>query len=196
MIDVVFGYARVSTRGQATDGNSLESQRRQLKDAGAEKIFEDIFTGTKAERPELQKLLREIQPGDRLVVCKLDRIARSAAQGSELIDDLLSRGITVHIVNMGTMDNTPTGKLIRQVMFAFAEFERDLIVTRTQEGKTIAKQRPGFREGRPAKFGRAQKEHALELLETRSYSQVERLTGISKATLTRYKRAKQEGKCI
>ena len=86
-----------------------------------------------------------MQSGDTMVVTKVDRIARSATQGIELVQKLLGRGITVHVLNMGLMDNTPTGKLIRNIMLAFAEFERDMIVERTQEGKTIAKQNPDFR---------------------------------------------------
>ena len=96
--------------------------------------------------------------------------------------------MSLHILNMGILDDTPTGRLIRQILFAFAEFERQLIVDRTLTGKEIAKQRPDFREGRPPVYGRAQKEHALELLKTHSYGQVERLTGISKSTMVRYKR--------
>ena len=184
---MTYGYARVSTRGQARDGNSLESQEQVLKEAGAEFVFSDAFTGTKSERPELSRLLDVIKPGDKLVVCKLDRIARSAAAGSELVEMLLTKGITVHILNMGLMDDSPTGRLIRHIMFAFAEFERDMIVTRTQEGKAIARKRPGFHEGRPPLYGREQKEHALELLRTHSYSQVEHMTGISKSTIIRYR---------
>ena len=187
---MIFGYSRVSTRCQARHGNSLAAQENALRNAGAEIIYSDAFTGTKADRPQLNELLTKIKPGDVLITCKLDRLARSAVQGIELIEDLLSRGVTVEVLNMGRMDDTPTGRLIRQVMLAFAQFERDLIVTRTQEGKAIAKQKPDFREGRPPIYGKAQKEHALELLSTHSYGQVEKLTGISKSTLIRYKRVK------
>ena len=123
-----------------------------------------------------------------MVVTKLDRIARSATQGIELVQKLLDRGIVVHVLNMGLMDNTPTGKLIRNIMLAFAEFERDMIVERTQEGKTIAKQNPDFKEGRPKKFSKAQVSHAVELLDEYSYKQVEQMTGISKSTLIRAKK--------
>jgi len=136
--------------------------------------------------------MERIQPGDTLIVCKLDRLARSAVQGIELIENLLGRNVTVNVLNMGTLDNTPTGRLIRQVMLAFAQFERDMIVTRTQEGKAVAKQRDDFREGRPPKYGQAQKEHALELLKTHSYRQVEEMTGISKSTIVRYRKLFQE----
>lgn len=70
---------------------------------------------------------------------KLDRVARSAIEGSKLINSLLVKNVRVHILNIGIMDNTPASKLIRQIFFAFAEFERDLIVERTQEGRAIAK---------------------------------------------------------
>ena len=183
-----YGYGRVSTRGQAKDGNSLEVQEKALKENGAEVVYLDAFTGTKIDRPELDKLLDVLREGDTLIVTKLDRIARTATQGTELIQSLLDRGVVVHVLNMGLMDNTPTGKLIRNVMLCFAEFERDMIVERTQEGKEIARMRPDFREGRPKKFSKKQILHALDLLQDHSYKQVEELTGISKSTLIRGKK--------
>lgn len=185
---MIYGYARVSTKGQAKDGNSLEAQEKLLKENGAEIVFCDTFTGTKSHRPELDRLLSELETGDKLIVTKLDRVARSVSQGIELVQSLLDKGVTIHILNMGLMDNTPTGKLIRNIMFAFAEFERDMIVERTQEGKAIAKQKPDFKEGRPPKHGRKQIQHALSLLESHSYTQVTEMTGISKSTLIRAKK--------
>lgn len=184
---MVYGYCRVSTQMQARDGNSLEAQERLLKENGAEEIYSDAFTGTKSHRPELDRLLDKMQPGDKLIITKLDRIARSASQGIELIQSLLDRGVAVHVLNMGLLDNTPTGKLIRNIMLAFAEFERDMIVERTQEGKAIAKKQPDFREGRPRVYGKKQIQHALVLLQDHSYRQVTELTGISKSTLIRAK---------
>lgn len=185
---MIYGYARVSTKGQAKDGNSLEVQEKALRESGANEIYVDAFTGTKTDRPEFDKLMNKIQKGDTLIVTKLDRFARSMSQGSELVSDLIERGIKVYILNIGVMDNTPSSKLIRNVFFAFAEFERDMIVERTMEGKAIAKQNPDFREGRPKKYSRKQIEHALELLDNNSYKQVEDLTGISKSTLIRAKK--------
>lgn len=146
---MVYGYARVSTKGQAKDGNSLEGQMKSLKEAGAEIIYCDSFTGTKIDRPEFDKLKSKLKSGDKLIVAKLDRFARSASQGSELIESLIQNGVTVHILNMGVMDNTPTGKLIRTIMLGFAEFERDMIVQRTQEGKEIARSKGIKVDGRP-----------------------------------------------
>lgn len=178
-----YGYARVSTSGQ-----DLEAQIQSLKSVGCEKIYSEHFTGTKTDRPEFNALLEKLQPGDTLVVTKLDRFARSATKGSELVKDLIDRGIAVHILNMGLLDNTPASKLVRNIFFAFAEFERDMIVERTQEGKAIAKQQPGFKEGRPNKYTKKQLNHAMQLLETNSYNQVADLTGISKSTLIRTKK--------
>ena len=106
-------------------------------------------------RSEFDKLKAKLSDGDTLVVTKLDRIARNAAGGITLVDDLIERGVKVHILNMGMMDNTPTGKLIRHIMFAFAEFERDMIVQRTSEGKAVARKNPEYREGRkPVEYDR------------------------------------------
>lgn len=193
---MVFGYARVSTNYQAKDGNSLDAQVQTLKAAGAEKIYTDAFTGTKTDRPEMGKLLLKLQPGDKLIVTKLDRIARSATQGFDLIESLLDKGVDVHVLNMGLMDNTPTGRLIRHIMLAFAEFERDMIVERTQEGKVIARQKKGYREGRPKKYGREQIRHALELMESYPVSRVSEMMNISRSTLMRAKQHKKEEEIV
>lgn len=148
---MIYGYARVSTKGQAKDGNSLDVQTKALKEAGAVEIFCDSFTGTKMVRPEFDKLKSLLKSGDKLIVTKLDRFARSAVQGSEVIESLIQSGVTVHILNMGVMDNTPTGKLIRTIMLGFAEFERDMIVQRTQEGKEVARAKGVRVDGRPKK---------------------------------------------
>lgn len=186
---MIYGYARVSTKGQAKDGNSLESQTEILRENGAVKIYSDSFTGTKTDRPEFNKLLEVLKPDDTLMVTKLDRFARSMTQGSELVNELIQRGIKVNILNIGMMDNTPASKLIRNIFFSFAEFERDMIVERTQEGKAIAKTKEGFKEGRPKKFTKKQLDHALSILTVnggdKSYKEVERLIGISKSTLIR-----------
>ena len=177
---MIFGYARVSTSGQ-----SLEAQEQELKNFGAEKIFSDVFSGAKNNRPELNKLLKIIKSGDTLIVTKLDRIARSLIQGVQLIENLSDKGVIINVLNMGIIDNSPTGKLIRNIMLCFSEFERDIIIQRTQEGKAIARQKKDFHEGRPKKFSRAQINLALELLNDYSYNKVSEMTGISVSTILR-----------
>lgn len=185
----IYGYARVSTKLQAKDGNSLESQIELLKENGATEIYSDSYTGTKTDRPEFNKLLSKLKTGDTLIVCKLDRFARSLSQGSELVNELINKGIRVNILNIGVMDNTPASKLIRNIFFSFAEFERDMIVERTQEGKAIAKTKEGFKEGRPKSYSKEQLDNALGMLSVNggnySYKEIERLLGISKSTLIR-----------
>lgn len=185
---MIYGYGRVSTKGQAKDGNSLEAQERLLKEHGAEVIYMDSFTGTKMTRPEFDKLLEELKAGDTLVVAKLDRFARSVSQASDLITKLIDEGIRVDVCNLGILDNSSMSTLMRNILLSFAQFERDMIVERTQEGKAIAKQNPDFKEGRPKKFSKVQISHALDLLGEYSYKQVEQMTGISKSTLIRAKR--------
>ena len=175
-----YGYARVSTAKQ-----DLESQLQTLTKEGCTEIYSEKFTGTKADRPKFNELLSLLKEGDTLVVTKLDRFARTASKGTELIRELLKKGVKVHVLNMGLIEDTATGRLILTIMNGFAEFERDMIVERTQEGKAIARQREDFREGRPKKFSKKHVEEALKLLESHSYKEVEERTGISKSTLIR-----------
>ena len=185
-----YGYIRVSTAKQANDGTSLEAQENQLLENGIpkENIFKDVYTGVKADRPNFTKLLKILKDGDTLVVTKLDRFARSMIEGSKIVNELIEKGVKVHVLNIGMMDNTPNSRLIRNIFFSFAEFERDMIVERTQAGKEIAKQDPDFRDGRPKKYTKKQLEYAkqLKLEEKKTYKQIQLLLGISKATLCRY----------
>lgn len=149
---MVYGYARVSTKGQDKYGNSLKDQESKLRQAGCGEIYYDSFTGTKMERPEFSKLLSKLTKGDTLVVTKLDRFARNASDGAKTVQELVNKGVEVNVLNMGRADNSPMGKLMITIMFAFAEFERDMIVERTSTGKAVARASdPEWREGRRSK---------------------------------------------
>ena len=148
---MIYGYARVSTKGQERDGNGLEAQEKILRENGAAVIYHDAFTGTKVDRPELNKLVETLKGGDVLIVNKLDRLGRSLSKTSELITELLERGVTINILNLGVLSNNSVNTLMRNVLLAFAQFERDMIVERTSEGKAIAREREDYREGRPPK---------------------------------------------
>lgn len=180
-----YGYARVSTRGQV-NGNSLEDQHRQLIDNGCDEVIEERYTGTTTERPKLEELTGKLMQGDTLMVTKLDRLARSAVEGAALIKDLTEKGIKVNILNMGEVDDRPQGRLMLHILLAFAEFERDMIVERTQAGKAIARTKAGFREGRPP-IPQPRKDTAVKLiLEDRcSYKEASDKTGLSKSTIIR-----------
>lgn len=189
----IYGYARVSTKGQAREGNSLEAQEEQLLAKGAERVFKDAFTGTKMHRVAFDELLSILKEGDTLMVTKLDRLARSTIEGAALVRQLNDKGIAIHVLNLGVLDNnSPQGKVMTSVFFAIAEFERDMIVARTQEGKEFARRNPNFRDGRkPTDTVRLN--HALEELERgKTYKQVARETGISVSTIQRARRRKRE----
>ena len=190
MVFLIYGYARVSTAAQCRDGNSLEDQVSALQSYGCQTIVEEAFSGKTMERPKFQKLLDTLQSGDTLVVCKLDRFARTAIEGVQTVRALFERGVRVHILNMGLIENTLTGNLILTVMLAFAEYERGMIVERTQTGKAVARQDPNFKDGRPRKFTQEQLDLGLSLLaQGHTYRQVTSMTGISKSTLIRQRRS-------
>jgi len=178
-----YGYARVSTVSQ-----ELEVQLQALENEGCDKFYSEKFTGTKADRPQLQEVLSLLKEGDTLVVTKLDRLARNTTEGIEIVKGLFSKGVRVHVLNVGLLEDTTMGRFFLTTLLAVAEMERNLIVERTQEGKAIARQKEGFKEGRPNKYTLKQIEHAMHLLETNSYKEVESITGISKSTLIRAKK--------
>ena len=142
-----YGYGRVSSIGQQKNGNSLEEQEKQLKEAGAEEVICECYTGTEINRPKLTPLLNKLKDGDTLIVTKLDRFAR-ATDAAKIIEELVKRGVTVNILNFGIANNSPTGKLMLNIILSFAQYERDMIWERTQEGKAAARLKPGYREGR------------------------------------------------
>ena len=187
-----YGYMRVSTIKQLLHGNSLEDQETALRAAGAEIFYTDTYTGTTTDRPAFNALCATAQPGDTIIVTKLDRYARTVIEGLQITQQLLDRGITVHLLDMGIIDNSLTGQMLLTIMLAFAEFERNKICERTQQGKAIARTKPGFKDGRPKKYTTKQLNHALELLETHSYKQVTELTSISESTLYRAKKHASE----
>lgn len=185
---MIYGYARVSSKTQL-EGNGLEQQKQELLKAGVkqENIVFEQYTGTTTNRPKFTKLIDVMQYGDVLIVTKLDRFARSTSEGMNIMQHLLNKGVEVKILNFGGLKDgfTSTNKLMFQIFLAFAEYERDMIVQRTQEGKAIAKQNPNFREGRPKKYTPKQIANALNMLKTQSYNEVAEITGISKSTLVR-----------
>lgn len=193
----VYGYARVSTKSQL-DNNSLEQQEQEIlaKYENAN-VVKEQYTASTTNRPKLNWLLGKLKKDDVLVVTKLDRLARTVPEGVEIIRDLFERGVSIHVLAVGLLENTTMGNFFINTLLAVAEMERSLIIERTQAGKEIAKKNPNFREGRPNTYTKKQLEHAVGLLEEtdasgkrlRTYKDVEQLTGISKATIVRARRA-------
>lgn len=138
------GYARVSTKGQ-----SLEVQIKALTTAGCEKIFAEKLSGRLQSRPELDACLNFIREGDTLVVYKLDRLGRSLKNIIMLLEDFKKKGIQFTSLQDNISTEGATGQLMANILGAFAQFERDLIYERTQEGRRIAKEK-GVKFGRKA----------------------------------------------
>lgn len=145
---MIYGYARVSSIGQAKDGNSLEAQTAALKARGCQEIYVEAYTGTTTDRPEFSKVLGKLQKGDTLIVTKLDRFSRTAAEGCMLVKELHAKGIIIEILNMGRADNTAMGRMLMTMLLAFAEFEHDQIIDRLSTGKAVAKAHGKKTDGR------------------------------------------------
>ncbi|MBU3093917.1 recombinase family protein [Clostridium sp. CM028] len=183
---MILGYVRVSTKKQLKEGHSIEVQTRDILDRynGAE-IRVEQYTGTTTDRPIFNKLIEDLKQGDTLVVTKLDRLARNTVEGISIVQDLFNKGISVHVINIGLLENTSMGKFFLTTLLAVAEMERYTIIERTQTGKAIAKTKEGFKEGRPKIYTSKQINNAIEMLKNNSYTEVAAITRISKSTLIR-----------
>lgn len=186
---MIYGYARVSSKKQL-QGNSLEEQAATLKANGATSITAEQYTGKTTLRPKLQALIASLRPQDTLMVTKLDRLARNVTEGIELIRELFARNIKVHVLNIGLLENTSMGNFFITTLLAVAELERNMIIERTQAGKDVARTKAGFREGRP-RIPEKKMLYAMDLLKNHSYREVSEITGISCASLVRFKRGIQ-----
>ena len=141
---MIIGYARVSTQGQ-----TLAAQDAASHAAGCAKVFREQASGAKTDRPVLAKLLKRLEPGDTLLVTRLDRLARSTRDLLNVLDQVSSAGATFKSLADAWADTTtPHGRLILTVLGGLAEFERELIRARTGEGRARAKAR-GVHMGRP-----------------------------------------------
>lgn len=175
-----FGYARVSTEQQ-----NLDRQLDMLTQYGVDYIFNEKMTGTKRDRPELNKLLDRLMAGDTVVVESLSRLGRSTKDLIELVD--LFEKKQVHLVSLKERidTSTPAGKLLFTLMSAIAQFERDVIAERTREGLNAARSR-GRVGGRP-RTNEKKVKRAVKLYQTGQYSvrEIEEMTGVKKSTLYR-----------
>lgn len=189
---MIYGYCRVSSKGQL-DNNSLEQQEEEILNKYDNAIIiKEQYTGTTTDRPKFKELINELDKNDILVVTKLDRFARNTEEGIHLIKELFAKGVSVHVLNVGLLEDTTMGKFFLTTLLAVAEMERNMIIERTQNGKAIARQKEGFTEGRPKKKNKKQIQQILQLLTVNggsmSYSQVSELHDISTRTLMRYQK--------
>jgi DNA invertase Pin-like site-specific DNA recombinase len=153
----VYGYARVST-----DHQTLAQQDAAIRAAGAAKTFSEKISGAKADRVELNKLLRRLEPGDLVLVTRLDRMARSVRDLLNVLDMIAKAGASFKSLNDEWANtDTPHGRLMLHILAGLAEFERSLISSRTSAGREDARSR-GVKFGRPRKLTPHQRSEALK----------------------------------
>lgn len=181
---MIYGYVRVSTKKQEK-GYSMEEQEARILARYSDAVIIRETKQGNSHRPEFEKLVGMLQPGDMIVVVDHTRFSRDTADGLKIAEKLMDKGVLIHFLSFGLLENTPVGKFVLTLLLAQAEMEVSMIQHRTQPARARARKKPGYREGRPKKYTKKQITHAMELLETRSYSDVENLTGISKSTLIR-----------
>lgn len=185
----IIGYARVSTVGQ---DNGLATQKILLEEAGATKIFHEKMTGTSTkQRTALKECIDYLREGDTLVVTKIDRLARSIIDLNKIVDELKEKGVNVRFLKENMTfeadgKSNSLGTLLFNILGSFAQFERDLIVERTTEGRERAKEQ-GKHMGRKAGFSPKAMQKAIEQYKNRadnkmSVSDILKLNGIPKAT--------------
>jgi DNA invertase Pin-like site-specific DNA recombinase len=176
-----YGYARVSTNGQA-----LAAQEAELLAAGASKVFKEKVSGAKADRAELAKVIRRLEPGDLLLVTRLDRLARSTRDLLNVLATIGERQAGFRSLKDTWADTTtPHGRLMLTVLGGLAEFERELILARTSDGRARAKAR-GVRFGRPSALTPHQRQEAIQRLEEgATQADLARTYGVSQATISR-----------
>jgi DNA invertase Pin-like site-specific DNA recombinase len=178
---MLYGYARVST-----DGQSLASQDAELHAAGCVKIYAEKISGARSDRPELAKVLRRIGTGDVLIVTRLDRLARSTRDLLNILDDIAKRGAGFKSLHDAWADTTSAhGRLMVTILAGLAEFERELILARTSDGRARAKPR-GVKFGRPSALTVHQRSEAIQrLAQGEAQADVARTFNVSQATISR-----------
>lgn len=176
------GYARVST-----DGQELTAQLEQLETAKVDKIFKEKASGIKEDRPQLAALLDYVREGDTVIVCKLDRIARSTKHLLQIVESLESKGIAFQVLNINLDTSSPTGKLMLSMLAAIGQFEREMMLERQREGIRIAKAAGAYTGRQPTAKKHSDRVLAL-LAEGKTKQAVADEVGISIASVYRIHR--------
>ncbi|WP_419737856.1 recombinase family protein [Ruegeria sp.] len=176
-----FGYARVSTNAQ-----ELDLQRAELEATGCETVLEEKGSGARIKRPELQRLLNQLRKGDTVVVTRLDRLARSTSELLRVAEVIGEKDAGLQsLAEPWANTSSPSGRMILTVFAGIAEFERELIRGRTENGRKAALQR-GVIFGRPPKLGSEQRDTVRQLLENgKSVKEVARAFKVHPATIYR-----------
>lgn len=178
---VILGYARVSTEGQ-----SLEAQLDALETAGVERVFSEKASGSKRARPELDKLMDQLRPGDVVTVTKYDRLSRSLQDLLAIVEEIRAKGAGFRSLAEDIDTTTSAGRLVFHVFASIAQFERERISERTREGLAVAR-KAGRIGGRPPALSRQQRDEVRRLRDEdgRRIAEIARLFQVSPNTVRR-----------
>jgi DNA invertase Pin-like site-specific DNA recombinase len=183
----IIGYARVSTVDQ-----NLEAQLEQLKAAGCNKVYEEKASGVKVDRPQLAALLEYCREGDTVVVCKLDRIARSTAHLLSIVEGLEKKGVALKVLNISLDTSTANGRLMLSMLAAIGQFEREMMLERQREGIEQAKKAGAYKGRKPT--AQAQSKRVMQLLrQGETKKAVAEAVGIGVASVYRIAKANKAG---
>lgn len=186
---MIIGYARVSTQEQ-----KLDRQLDNLTNKGCERIYQEKMTGTNDKRPEFEKMLDALRPGDTLVVDSFSRLSRSTKSLLEIVEKLNTMNVYLVSIKEQLDTTTATGKLMLTMLSALSQFERDLLAERTLDGLKAAKAR-GRQGGRPKVGDEKTKAKALALYDANTITnkEIASIVGVSTATLSRWIRERKDG---
>lgn len=187
---MIYGYARVSTKCQAADGNGLDAQEKEILAKYENAIvYKEAYTGTTTDRPVFKEIINKLKQNDTLVVAKLDRLARNTVEGIEIVKEIFKKKASVHVLNVGLLEDTAMGQFFLTTLLAVAELERNQIIERTQAGKAIAKQNnPNFKEGRPKTDDKLIK-LVIELSKNNhTIKEIVEITNLSRSTVMRIRK--------
>lgn len=190
----IVGYTRVSSKDQL-DSDSIEEQQGEILNRYSNAIiYSEQFTGMKKQGPIFNEVQRNLNTGDTLVICKLDRLVSNTIEGIELVQGLFEKGVSIHMLNVGLIENNVMGNFFLTTLLAITEMEKNTAIERNQNSILITNTRQGLKKGRPKVYTQEQLDDAIEMIRNRSYKEVSYITGMSMSTLFReVKKRKERG---
>lgn len=181
-------YWRLSHKDRIEEGNGWVRQEFLFKDVQVDKVYKDVISGAKRERPELDKMLNELEEGDVVYIASIDRLSRSTKDLLDIVNIIRDKGaylVSIKDSWLDTRQSNPMSEFLLTVMGAMGQLERDMITARIQEGVKAAQAR-GVKFGRPRGWSKeVQKAVKMYLKGGKSMREVEKITGVSRSTISK-----------